>query len=87
MRHWRLLSAVVITVVAVLLASCGAAPGRGPGEAAAPLGPVDPWGSDPAADGPPRRGGTLVLGGVSEAVSFDPTVLNGNSMATASTTR
>jgi ABC-type transport system substrate-binding protein len=82
MRPWRLLSAVAMTVIAVLLASCGAAPGR-PATDGAPLGPVNPWGGDPAAEGSPHRGGTLVLGGTAEATSYDPTVLNGNSMATA----
>jgi peptide/nickel transport system substrate-binding protein len=83
MRLWRLPSVVAMIVAAGLVVSCGAAPGRDAGAGAPPLAAVNPYGGDPAAEGPPQRGGTLVMGGTAEATSFDPTVLNGNSAASA----
>jgi ABC-type transport system substrate-binding protein len=80
---WRLLPVAVMVTVAVLVASCGAAPGRAAAGGGEPLGAVNPYGGDPAAEGTPHRGGTLVLGTTAEAASFDPTVLNGNSAASA----
>jgi ABC-type transport system substrate-binding protein len=70
----------VLAAVGVLLVSagCGAAQPAGP---APEIRAVNAWGGDAAAEGPPKRGGTLQLGMDREIVSFDPTVQNAN-MAT-----
>jgi peptide/nickel transport system substrate-binding protein len=82
-------SSIGARVLALLLgltvvAACGSvtpaasAPAGGDGISA-----VNARGGDLAAEGTPRRGGTLVMGTDREAVSFDPTVQNTNQAAVA----
>jgi peptide/nickel transport system substrate-binding protein len=66
----------IAVAVALAVSGCGAA--VGPGAATGPIAAADPYGGDVAAEGTPKRGGTLVLGADREAVSFDPTVQNTN---------
>ncbi|WP_312858848.1 ABC transporter substrate-binding protein [Pseudonocardia xinjiangensis] len=69
---------------AVVLAACGAVGANQGGEdGRPPLQAMRPYGGDPATEGEPRRGGTLVIGNDREVVSFDPTVQNGNAVAMA----
>jgi ABC-type transport system substrate-binding protein len=86
-RRSRRSAAVAAGVAALLVAGCGAAPGingaggAGPGESL--IRTVDPYGADPATEGTPQSGGTLVMGTDREAAGFDPTVQNTNQAATA----
>lgn len=73
-------AALASVLVCVLLAGCGAAQ---PAEAPVELRAVKAFGDDPAADGTPRTGGSLVMGTDREAVSFDPVVQNTNQAAFA----
>ncbi|MEQ3549459.1 ABC transporter substrate-binding protein [Pseudonocardia nematodicida] len=68
-------AALASLLVCVLLAGCGAAQ---PAEDPTELRAVKAYGDDPAADGTPRTGGSLVMGTDREAVSFDPVVQNTN---------
>lgn len=43
---------------------------------------IDPYGGDPASEGTPRTGGTLVIGNDREIISFDPATQNSNLAAT-----
>jgi ABC-type transport system substrate-binding protein len=83
----RRLAGVLAALVVLLLAGCGAAgPNRAGGGGAGggdAIGAVNPHGGDPATEGQPKRGGTLVLGEDREVVSFDPTVQNTNMAALA----
>jgi peptide/nickel transport system substrate-binding protein len=86
-EQWR--SSTGARVLALLLgltvlAACG---NVGPA-AAVPAGTdgisaVNARGGDLAAEGPPRSGGTLVMGTDREAITFDPTVQNTNQAALA----
>ncbi|WP_433290240.1 ABC transporter substrate-binding protein [Pseudonocardia sp. CA-142604] len=77
--------AVAVAMVAALLAACGAVGVNqgGGADGRSPLVPVRPWGGDPATEGEPRTGGTLIIGNDREVASFDPTVQNGNLIAPA----
>ena len=80
-RSLRVIIAVAAGLSVALVAGCGAAkPSAGGGKA---LTAVDPYGGNLAAEGTPKRGGTLVLGEDREIVSFDPTVQNANLAANA----
>ncbi|MBN9111467.1 MAG: ABC transporter substrate-binding protein [Pseudonocardia sp.] len=77
----------VVTILVALLgllvvAACGAAGGGKPNDGG-PIAAVNPYGSDLAADGTAKNGGTLVLGMDREIVSYDPTVQNSNMAAMA----
>jgi peptide/nickel transport system substrate-binding protein len=75
---------VAALLVAAVLTGCGAVGsnvGANPG--AKPLQATAPYGGDRAAEGTPKRGGTLIIGNDREIVSFDPTVQNGNALANA----
>jgi peptide/nickel transport system substrate-binding protein len=77
----RAITVFAAGVSVTLLAGCGAAnPSTGGAKA---LTAVDPYGGNFAAEGTPKRGGTLVLGEDREIVSFDPTVQNANPAANA----
>ncbi|MCI2419554.1 ABC transporter substrate-binding protein [Saccharopolyspora sp. K220] len=78
----RAAGALAAVLSLALVASCGAI-GKGPGNDAAPLAAINPFGSDHAAEGTPKSGGTLLLGMDREIVSFDPTVQNSNMAALA----
>ncbi|MHA6621073.1 ABC transporter substrate-binding protein [Pseudonocardia sp. DLS-67] len=84
LRSRRSLLAVLGALLCVALtAACGQAPAQNGAEAgAALLKTVDPYGGDPAADGTPKAGGTLVIGNDREIISFDPAKQNSNLAAT-----
>jgi ABC-type transport system substrate-binding protein len=68
-----------------MLAACGSS--VGPAVSVPPgtdgISAANAFGGDLAAEGTPRRGGTLVMGTDREAISFDPTVQNTNQAALA----
>src|SRR5689334_6839501 len=79
MINHRLRTAALAVALVLVAAGCGAAPGPafGGGEGAAPAAGLDssqPWGGDPAQEGSPVRGGTLVVGMYTESRSLDPTI-------------
>jgi peptide/nickel transport system substrate-binding protein len=81
MRLNRPLSVLTALLGAAVIAGCGAAPGiNGAGETGGEptIKATNPFGGDPATEGQPKDGGTLVMGTDREAVSFDPTVQNTN---------
>ncbi|MEQ3549445.1 ABC transporter substrate-binding protein [Pseudonocardia nematodicida] len=83
-RRRTTLSVLAVALSGVLLAACGAAPALNEGEGGAGgVQAVNPNGVDPATEGEPRAGGTLVLGTDREAVGFDPTAQNTNQAAFA----
>ncbi|WP_433297543.1 ABC transporter substrate-binding protein [Pseudonocardia sp. CA-142604] len=65
-----------------LLAACGAI-GVAPSEQGDRIVATNPYGGNPATEGEPKRGGTLVMGTDREVVSFDTTVQNANQAAMA----
>jgi peptide/nickel transport system substrate-binding protein len=70
---------------AALLAACGQQVPQDDvtaGDGSALLKTVDPYGGDPAKEGTPKTGGTLVIGNDREIISFDPTRQNSNLAAT-----
>jgi peptide/nickel transport system substrate-binding protein len=80
-RGWVAVAAVLGMA---LVAACGAVGANTGADADVPaLGPMEPYGGDLAAEGAPKRGGTLLIGNDREIVSFDPTVQNGNAIANA----
>lgn len=79
-RGLRVAAAMVSAIGFGLVAACGAAQ---PANQAIELRAVNAFGDDPAADGPPKRGGSLTLATDREAVSFDPVVQNTNQAAFA----
>jgi ABC-type transport system substrate-binding protein len=80
-RSLRVITVFAAGLGVALVAGCGAAtPPAGGGKA---LTAVDPYGGNLAAEGTPKRGGTLVLGEDREIISFDPTVQNANPAANA----
>ncbi|MBO0851327.1 MAG: ABC transporter substrate-binding protein, partial [Pseudonocardia sp.] len=80
----RRLGLVFAVLAIVLLAGCGTAgPNRAGGGGGDAIAAVNPHGGNPATEGTPKRGGTLVLGEDREVVSFDPTVQNTNMAALA----
>ena len=80
-RPSRAAATVLVTVVALLLAACGAADPGARGSVS--LQARDPYGGDAAAEGQPKVGGRLVMAMDREVVSFDPTVQNSNMAANA----
>jgi ABC-type transport system substrate-binding protein len=81
-RGARATAALAALVATVLLAACGS--NIGPGAAAGGgIHTVNPHGGDPATEGQPKRGGTLIMGEDREVISFDPTVQNSNMAALA----
>ncbi|GAA5128355.1 ABC transporter substrate-binding protein [Pseudonocardia adelaidensis] len=80
-RTSRVVAGVALACCALLVGACGAADRGAVSEGA--LQERDPYGGDPAAEGTPKPGGTLLLGMDREIVSFDPTVQNSNMAATA----
>ena len=86
-RARRMSGAALLTALCLAATGCGAAPGPafsggGPEASLDTLDSSQPWGGDPATEGTPVRGGTVVVGMYTESRSFDPT--SGNSlMATA----
>ncbi|GAY11200.1 dipeptide-binding ABC transporter, periplasmic substrate-binding component [Pseudonocardia sp. N23] len=76
-RTSRTPAALAVALAAVLVAAaCGSASPQGPVSQRIHI--VDPYGGDPAAEGTPQRGGTLVIGNDREIISFDPTRQNSN---------
>jgi peptide/nickel transport system substrate-binding protein len=74
-------TALASALLLALVAACGSvAPPAGDG---GPIPAIDPYGGNPATEGTPHRGGTLVLGEDREIISFDPTVQNTNPAADA----
>ncbi|GAA4873995.1 glutathione ABC transporter substrate-binding protein GsiB [Pseudonocardia benzenivorans] len=73
---------LVLALCAALAAACGAADNGGVG-GNKPIVAVNPYGANLAAEGAPKRGGTLTIGEDREIVSFDPTVQNANPAAAA----
>ena len=83
-RPSRFLALAATALASVLLAACGAAPGiNAPTDVENRVRTMNPYGGDPAQEGTPKDGGTLLLGLDREAVSFDPTVQNSNHAAGA----
>jgi len=83
-RGGRAAAAVAALLVATVLTGCGAVGSNaGADSGAKPLQATAPYGGDRAAEGTPKRGGTLIIGNDREIVSFDPTVQNGNALANA----
>jgi ABC-type transport system substrate-binding protein len=84
MRRARAVAVVAAVFCAVLVASCGAVGQNNRATADdRKAHTVAPYGGDRAAEGTPKRGGTLTVGNDREIVSFDPTVQNGNIAAVA----
>ncbi|GAA3060254.1 ABC transporter substrate-binding protein [Pseudonocardia yunnanensis] len=81
----RILGLVTVALALPALAACGAvgANDRSTIPANEKVKELDPYGGDLAAEGTPRRGGTLIIGNDREIVSFDPTVSNANLASTA----
>ncbi|OLT20366.1 hypothetical protein BJF78_09595 [Pseudonocardia sp. CNS-139] len=75
--------ATALVACLALLAACGNTPGTAPTEQGDRIAATNPYGGDLAAEGDPRRGGTLVMGTDREVVSFDTTVQNANQAALA----
>ncbi|WP_250556138.1 ABC transporter substrate-binding protein [Pseudonocardia lacus] len=75
-------AAALLVALCLVLAGCGSAPGPAFGgdepESVGALDSSQPWGGDPAQEGTPVRGGTLVVGMYTESRGLDPTV--GNSL-------
>jgi peptide/nickel transport system substrate-binding protein len=63
----------VLLALSLIGTACGEAGDR-PDTVAAGLDASQPFGGDPAAEGAPTSGGTLIVGMYTEARSFDPTV-------------
>jgi peptide/nickel transport system substrate-binding protein len=83
-RAGRIGTSLIAVLAAVALAACGAVGGNQGGADQQPrLQAMQPYGGDPATEGQPKTGGTLVIGNDREIVSFDPTVQNGNAVAMA----
>ncbi|AEA24887.1 ABC-type transporter, periplasmic subunit [Pseudonocardia dioxanivorans CB1190] len=75
-RTSRTIAVVAALCAALVATACGSAspPAEGPQRVHL----VDPYGGDPAKEGDPQRGGTLVIGNDREIISFDPTRQNAN---------
>ncbi|GAY10436.1 ABC transporter substrate-binding protein [Pseudonocardia sp. N23] len=73
--HARRVAIVAAAIgLALVAAACGSSGGGGGAGAAATLDTSHPHGGDPAQEGTPVAGGTLVVGSYTEARSYDPTV-------------
>lgn len=78
----RRATTAVLAVLCLALAACGAV-GAPTTTADQRVRVLDPYGADPATEGQPKRGGTLLIGNDRELVGFDPTVQSGNIIAPA----
>lgn len=79
----RTVTALLVTLCLTAAAACGAVGAGAERPADQRVRVVDPYGADPATEGEPRPGGTLVIGNDRELVGFDPTVQSGNIIAPA----
>ncbi|MCI2419555.1 ABC transporter substrate-binding protein [Saccharopolyspora sp. K220] len=73
---------VVVLSTALVMTGCGAV-GQNSEPKERTVQSTNPYGGNFAAEGTPKRGGTLLLGEDREIVSFDPTVQNTNMAASA----
>jgi ABC-type transport system substrate-binding protein len=83
-RGSRVVAGLALALSALLSAACGAnlAPvGGAAGEVT--IHTINPYGSDPATEGEPKRGGILEIGMDRAIVGFDPTRQNSNQAALA----
>jgi ABC-type transport system substrate-binding protein len=78
----RIVAVLATVMCGALMVSCGTAE-SGPPTTGSSVRTINPYGGDPATEGTPKRGGTLLLGMDREIVSFDPTVQNANQAASA----
>ncbi|WP_433285279.1 ABC transporter substrate-binding protein [Pseudonocardia sp. CA-142604] len=80
-RSSRVVAAMAVALsVALLGAACGEVKQGAPG---ATIQPINPYGGNFAAEGTPKRGGTLLVGEDREIIGFDPTIQNQNAAAAA----